>query len=63
MDEKDTYHDLLGFEWDNDNEATINLKRMEMPFKVEGMRVFNLMIQLRNKSMWGWWMIVEFPTI
>lgn len=39
VDEKDTYPALLGFEWDNSNEAIINMKKGNMSFEADGTRI------------------------
>jgi hypothetical protein len=39
IDEKDIDHELLGFKWENDNEAIINLKNREMSFEAGGTRL------------------------
>jgi hypothetical protein len=48
-DENDTHLALLGFEWANDNESIINLKRGEKSFKANRSRVIQLIDHVKGE--------------
>lgn len=48
--EKETDPTLLGFEWASNNEAIINLKKGEISFKIEGLKVLSSNLSIQQKE-------------